>query len=52
MTALDGLKALMVDVDGVLIMPRLGGWAADLEADLGVSPAELAAQFFAAIGRT
>jgi putative hydrolase of the HAD superfamily len=42
-----GLKALMVDVDGVLITPRLGGWAADLEADLGVSKADLAEQFFA-----
>ena len=42
-----GLKALMVDVDGVLITPRLGGWAADLETDLGVSKADLAEQFFA-----
>lgn len=41
------MKALMVDVDGVLIVPRLGGWAADLEADLGVSKADLADQFFA-----
>jgi putative hydrolase of the HAD superfamily len=41
------VKALMVDVDGVLIVPRLGGWAADLEADLGVSKADLADQFFA-----
>ena len=41
------LKALMVDVDGVVVVPRLGGWAADLEADLGVSPAALAEQFFA-----
>ena len=47
MTGLAGLKALMVDVDGVLITPRLGGWAADLEADLGVSKADLAEQFFA-----
>ena len=47
MTGLAGLKALMVDVDGVLITPRLGGWAADLEADLGVSRDELAEQFFA-----
>ena len=37
----------MVDVDGVLITPRLGGWAADLERDLGVSKADLAEQFFA-----
>lgn len=47
LTGLDGLKALMVDVDGVLITPRLGGWAADLEADLGVSRQDLAEQFFA-----
>ncbi len=47
MTGLAWVKALMVDVDGVLITPRLDGWAADLEADLGVSPAELASQFFA-----
>lgn len=47
MTTPDGLKALMVDVDGVLITPRLGGWAADLERDLGVSKGDLAEQFFA-----
>lgn len=41
------LRALMVDVDGVLIKPRTGGWAADLEADLGLSRAALDAQFFA-----
>jgi putative hydrolase of the HAD superfamily len=41
------LKALMVDVDGVIVIPRLGGWAADLRADLGVSPAALAQHFFA-----
>ena len=41
------IRALMVDVDGVLIMPRLGGWAADLEADLGVSKADLDEHFFA-----
>ena len=40
------LKALMVDVDGVIVVPRLGGWAADLEADLGVSPEALAERFF------
>ncbi len=40
------LKALMVDVDGVVIRPRPGGWAADLEADLGLSPAVLHDQFF------
>jgi putative hydrolase of the HAD superfamily len=37
----------MVDVDGVLIKPRLGGWAADIEADLGLSRADLADHFFA-----
>jgi putative hydrolase of the HAD superfamily len=37
----------MVDVDGVLIRPRPGGWAVDLETELGVSPAELAEHFFA-----
>jgi len=36
----------MVDVDGVIIVPRPGGWAADLEADLGLSPAVLQAEFF------
>ena len=41
------LKALMVDVDGVIVVPRLGGWAADLQADLGVSPEALAQYFFA-----
>ena len=41
------LKALMVDVDGVVIVPRPGGWAADLEADLGLSRTALADQFFA-----
>jgi putative hydrolase of the HAD superfamily len=47
MHRMTALKALMIDVDGVLITPRLGGWAADLEADLGVSKADLAEQFFA-----
>ena len=41
------LKALMLDVDGVLIVPRPGGWAADIEADLGLSRAALAEHFFA-----
>jgi putative hydrolase of the HAD superfamily len=41
------LAALMVDVDGVLITPRLGGWAADMQADLGLSRADLADHFFA-----
>jgi len=40
------LRALMVDVDGVIITPRPGGWAVDLERDLGISAAVLQAQFF------
>lgn len=38
----------MVDVDGVVMMPRPGGWAADLEADLGLRAADLQTHFFAA----
>ena len=37
----------MVDVDGVLIAPPPGGWAAEMEADLGLSPAVLQDHFFA-----
>ncbi len=37
----------MVDVDGVVVVPRPGGWAVDLEADLGLAPADLQARFFA-----
>jgi putative hydrolase of the HAD superfamily len=37
----------MLDVDGVLITPRPGGWAVDLERDLGLSRAALAEHFFA-----
>ena len=40
------MKALMVDVDGVVVRTPLGGWAANLEADLGISTAALQAQFF------
>ena len=36
----------MIDVDGVVIVPRPGGWAVDLEADLGLSAADLQAHFF------
>ncbi|HEY8005007.1 MAG TPA: HAD-IA family hydrolase [Phenylobacterium sp.] len=36
----------MVDVDGVVVVPRAGGWAANLEADLGISPALLQDRFF------
>jgi putative hydrolase of the HAD superfamily len=37
----------MLDVDGVLIRPRPGGWAVDLERDLGLSREALAEHFFA-----
>ena len=37
----------MVDVDGVVIKPRPGGWAADLEADLGLRATDLQIYFFA-----
>lgn len=40
------LKALMVDVDGVIVTPRPGGWAVDMEADLGLARADLDAHFF------
>jgi putative hydrolase of the HAD superfamily len=41
------IKALMVDVDGVLVHPaHPGGWAERLEADLGLSAAELGRTFF------
>jgi len=40
------LRALMVDVDGVVVLPRPGGWAANLERDLGLSVATLQARFF------
>ena len=39
-------KALMVDVDGVVVIPRPGGWAVDMEADLGLSVTTLQAHFF------
>lgn len=41
------IKAIMVDVDGVLIVhPDAGGWSANLERDIGIAPATLQAQFF------
>ncbi len=41
-------KAVMVDVDGVLIVhPDPKGWAAHLERDLGLSKERLQAEFFA-----
>ena len=40
-------KAIMVDVDGVLVThPETGGWSANLEHDLGISPALLHDVFF------
>lgn len=36
----------MVDVDGVVIVPQPSGWAADLEADRGLSSAVLQEHFF------
>jgi putative hydrolase of the HAD superfamily len=41
------IKAIMVDVDGVLIVhPDEGGWRAGLERDLGISAAQLRTKFF------
>ena len=41
------LKALMVDVDGVVVVhPDPKGWSANLERDLGLAPATLQAAFF------
>ena len=41
------IKAIMVDVDGVLLVhPEPGGWSAHLERDLGVSTAKLQDTFF------
>jgi putative hydrolase of the HAD superfamily len=42
------LRALMVDVDGVVVVPPPGGWAVTLEADLGLPPAVLQEHLFAA----
>ena len=40
-------KLLMVDVDGVLVHPvHKGGWAAQIETDLGISRADLQSEFF------
>jgi putative hydrolase of the HAD superfamily len=36
----------MVDVDGVVVVPRPGGWAVDMEADLGLAIATLQDRFF------
>jgi putative hydrolase of the HAD superfamily len=41
------IKAIMVDVDGVLVIhPDAAGWSANLERDLGVSASELHRHFF------
>lgn len=40
------MNILMVDVDGVLVRSHPVGWARDLEANLGLSPAVLHAEFF------
>jgi putative hydrolase of the HAD superfamily len=41
------IKAIMVDVDGVLIVhPDERGWSANLERDLGIPPSKLQAAFF------
>ena len=43
-----GVRALMVDVDGVVVRrPDGRRWDADMEADLGLSPDELQRVFFA-----
>lgn len=36
----------MIDGDGVVIIPQASGWAADLEADLGLNSAVLQLRFF------
>jgi len=42
------VKALMVDVDGVVVTPlEPAGWSTHLERDLGLSPERLQAEFFA-----
>ena len=43
------IRAFMVDVDGVLVRGRPSDgrpWATDLQADLGIDPAELHREFF------
>jgi putative hydrolase of the HAD superfamily len=41
------IKAIMVDVDGVLIVhPDERGWSANLERDLGIAPSTLHSAFF------
>jgi putative hydrolase of the HAD superfamily len=41
------IKALMVDVDGVIVVhPDPRGWSADLERDLGLAPERLQEAFF------
>ena len=41
------IKAIMVDVDGVLVVhPDKRGWSVNLERDLGVPASKLQAEFF------
>ena len=40
------LKALMVDVDGVILVLPPGGWATEMERDLGFSGAAMQTHFF------
>ena len=40
------VRALMVDVDGVVIRERPGGWAANIAADLGLTREALQTHFF------
>lgn len=46
--AIMAFKAIMVDVDGVLILhPDKRGWSANLERDVGIAASTLHADFFA-----
>jgi putative hydrolase of the HAD superfamily len=40
------MQILMVDVDGVIVSAPRGGWAVDIERDLGVTRAMLQQHFF------
>jgi hypothetical protein len=39
------MQVLMVDVDGVIVSTPRGGWAVDIERDLGVTRAMLQQHF-------
>ena len=41
------IRVLMVDVDGVVVMPDRHGWSVNLDRDLGLSRDTLQAEFFA-----